>query len=157
MAQAQVDTHTALHLTLIFITKPMEQMNEAINNETALIGTASQKESAYALKKVASTTSEKMLLKAQARDDADATSTSINKEDERTDDCWCGWILENSGDDYDWDNVTRQIKADPLLAKVQRWHPSSSLFIWCWSSTSHYTLSKCCLRYIRKLRIQDSV
>ncbi len=97
----------------------MEQMNEAINNETALVGTTSQKESAYALKKVASATSEKMLLKAQAqaRDDA-ATSTSINKEDERTDECWCGWIPENSGDDYDWYNVTRQIKADPLLAKV---------------------------------------
>ena len=56
----------------------MEQVNEATNNEAALVGTAPQKESAYTLKKVASTTSQKML-KAQARDDSDVAS--VKKED----------------------------------------------------------------------------
>ena len=56
----------------------MEQVNEVINNVTALVGTVlPQKESADALKKVASTTSEKMS-KAQTR--ADDDDASINTE-----------------------------------------------------------------------------
>ena len=94
----------------------MEQVNEAINNETALVGTAPQKESAYDLKKVASTTSQKMM-KAQSRDDNDAASVNQEEEDVRTVEGWCG-DLDDVEETYDWDSVEEQIKADPSLAKT---------------------------------------
>eukprot|EP00986_Skeletonema_menzelii_P019742 scaffold29034_cov137-Skeletonema_menzelii.AAC.1 len=64
------------------------------------------------------------MLKAQERDDSDIAS--VKKEDVRSDervemlDCiaLCSESPEDSGDEYDWENVTEQIRADPSLAKV---------------------------------------
>jgi len=73
---------------------------------TAFVGTVlPKKDSTYALTRVASKTSEKMMT-TQARDD--------NEEDARSDER----DTEESDDTYDWDDIVKQITADPSTAKV---------------------------------------
>jgi len=96
-----------------------QQVNDAISQVAAFVENVLPKkdsDTTFALARVASTASEKMminfsaLMDTQSRDDI----PSNNEEDARTDER----STEESDVIYDWDVVVQQITADPSLAEV---------------------------------------